>query len=316
MGNASCFTTVPAGLMYAESCSTSQETGSGGASCCDGMQRTLTLSEANIDKWVKVLDDAAFVDRACTAYGDEVKTCGTHAGRVVRVQAVNPLQGSYSAWVPSAVDTPLVAPNFTNPAGSIYELPATALMESGPQMRMPIALVDGREAWNDNFGADGYNGLVYQVGALAVAAGMQNGWFIDGISYVDWTGEERWFDYSYYFERFIKIKAGNRQVRMVLTDRPPVLPSACLGDRAFVDRAGNTCANYTANQWCDRHGQASQDWCDSYQNENRACDQDSFYYGGDDPNTFFYPMTECCQCGGGNRAVPAEFQDGFLQTFQ
>jgi len=218
--------------------------------------------------------------------------------------------------MPRATTAMLEPPDFAYPDSSIYDFPATALAASPVATRRALTVSNGRAVWNDNFGADGHNGLIYQVGATAIANSIETGWFINEISFLV-NGEERWFEYSYFCNSAIKILGSNRQqVRMLLTDREAANPSECLADRPFEDRLGNTCANYTANLWCNRHGEPSQDYCDTVPQNAPACDANAFYYGGEDANTNFYPPSECCQCGGGERLVPEEFNISVGQMFQ
>merc|ERR1712176_489234 len=146
------------------------------------------------------------------------------------------------------------------------------------------------------------------------------GWFINAVSFYVY-GAERWFDYSWFADTNIRILGRDRQVRLVLEDRITADTSVCLQDRPFEDRLGNSCANYTALEWCNRHGEPSEDYCSTVPVNSPACDSNAFYYNGEDVNqaannVFVYPNTECCQCGGGDRAPPEEFANSFGQTFQ
>lgn len=311
VGNATCYSMKPADGTYAAECSTSTETGlplDFHGHCCDGLPKSIGGSEGNVNKWVNVFEDAAFVNRTCETFGGEIKDCAAHAGTKALILSYNAADYTYQTWVPTATTARLRDSNFEYPPSTLYNYAAFALKASTDDGRQFIEIDDGITLWNTaTFDVDTHNGLIYKVGDIATAAGLRAGMFINLISYVltDATqfAERRWFEYSRYADSTIKIlNRQNKSVSLLVFDEEVASSTECVDDRVFTDPKGNGCGNYTAFEWCNRHAEPSEEWCTINPPQFGSC----LLEGQRDADTGLNAGWECCKCGGGTRAPPPE----------
>lgn len=291
--NTTCYSTNE------DTCGSQTETGfESGWSCCDGMPKGISMNLQNVDKWVVLDSDADFLNRACAAYGVESKQCGDFAGKKGQITGVDATAGSYTVWVPSAVEQ---QHNYDVNV-STFTLPAATLQHSSGAARKFVRLEGNSRTifTEDGFMIDPHNSLVYGSTAASEAEGLSRGWFVNMIAYT-LKGNFRWSDYSLFDENSIKGIA-YPVVDLLITDEHIPAPE-CLNDFNFRDARNATCADYTQNSYCDTNGEATQAWCDAYYTGNSDC---NFFGGGKDPVTALFPPNQCCTCGGGNITAPVE----------
>jgi len=311
--------------------------------CCDSLERRIVIEPVPVSEWV-ALADVALLTRACAAFASSA-SCTDYTGLKGQVQSCDNVAKTCEVWVPTAQAAESTGPA-TPPADAILTLPAYGLVSKSDMQMRSIIVPDPtyRMLWDDGwtagtFQVDYHTGLVFSATAqTAVDYTIDRGWFMSMVRYNPgyWYGS-RWFQYSATIVDDLS-RPGKSDISIFLTDEPilprPVcglsyypdtyLPIPQMAGQTWHDYKGNNCSAYEERDYCTRHAEPTQAWCDDIFFPNfdatTTCvpgNTDMITYGCElNAQTNFQcfdqdgirvesnAVYECCECGGGDSTGP------------
>jgi len=285
--------------------------------CCDGLENSLPIEEDMVGKFVVIQDDPDHVDKVCKAFSASCTAAKDKqfSSKPVKIISVDKEKATVNVFVPFAQDSRLQASdNYALPDSVKFDFPVFALKKKAKVEYKLVQFGAGGDGDSPFIGnparcsADAHNAVVVSSEETKVP----KGWYINLVRLrvnIGGTPTYRWV----LFNRFARgqLSGGiQADVAMQLTDADvPVMGGCRDSASSWRDVMGRDCKNYTEGEWCNRHGESTDQGKAVFGSDTGTPPTGDNLPKGEDPN-YITAAYECCECGGGRHDKPAGASPG------